>query len=176
MKQNSKGTQKNWKIFFYSVLSSILLPSPKEIVATCIVFTLPEMVDAFTSIYNYIFFVIFNKDFIYLLLERGREGERGKRQRLLPLMHPLLGTWPATQACALTGNWTSIPLVLRPALNPLSHTSQGRIFVFNCCFTQMVRNYTHYSALCFSHLIYLGHQLIKYIECFFLKAGRYSIV
>ena len=22
----------------------------------------------------------------------------------LPLTHPLLGTWPATQACALTGN------------------------------------------------------------------------
>ena len=38
---------------------------------------------------------------------------------------PLLGTWPATQACALTGNQTYNPLVHRPALNPLSHTSQG---------------------------------------------------
>ena len=25
----------------------------------------------------------------------------------LPLTRPLLGTWPTTQACALTGNWTS---------------------------------------------------------------------
>ena len=25
----------------------------------------------------------------------------------LPLAHPHLGTWPATQACALTGNGTS---------------------------------------------------------------------
>ena len=40
-------------------------------------------------------------------------------------MHPLLGTWPTTQACALTGNQTSNPLVHRLALNPLSHTSQG---------------------------------------------------
>ena len=32
---------------------------------------------------------------------------------------------PATQACALTGNRTSNALVHRPALNPLSHTSQG---------------------------------------------------
>ena len=39
--------------------------------------------------------------------------------------HPLLGTWPATHACALTGNRTRDPLVHRPALNPLSHTSQG---------------------------------------------------
>ena len=39
--------------------------------------------------------------------------------------HPLLGTWPTTQACALTGNQTSDLFVHRPALNPLSHTSQG---------------------------------------------------
>ena len=43
----------------------------------------------------------------------------------LPLLRPLLGTGPATQACALTGNGTSDFLVHRPALNPLSHTSQG---------------------------------------------------
>ena len=40
-------------------------------------------------------------------------------------MCPLLGTWPATQACALSGNGTSDPLVHRLALNPVSHTSQG---------------------------------------------------
>ena len=37
----------------------------------------------------------------------------------------LQGTWPTTQACALTGNRTGNPLVHRLALNPLSHTSQG---------------------------------------------------
>ena len=43
----------------------------------------------------------------------------------LPLTHPLLGTWPVTQACALTGNRTHASLVHSLALNPLSHTSQG---------------------------------------------------
>ena len=74
------------------------------------------------------------KDFMYLFLERGREGEERKRNInvWLPLAHPLLGTRTTTQACALTGNrtssprnWTSNSLVHRPALNSLSHTSQG---------------------------------------------------
>ena len=43
----------------------------------------------------------------------------------LPLMRPPLGTWPATQARALTGTQTRDTLVHRPALNPLSYTSQG---------------------------------------------------
>ena len=40
------------------------------------------------------------------------------------------GTWPATQAWALTGNRTGDLLVHRPALNPLSHTSRGQKFIF----------------------------------------------
>ena len=43
----------------------------------------------------------------------------------LPLARPLLGTWPAAQLCALTGNRTSNLLVHRMALNLLSHASQG---------------------------------------------------
>ena len=58
--------------------------------------------------------IIFNKDFIYLYLERG-EGREKERQRYinvwLLLTWPLLGTWPTTQACALPGNWTGGPLV-----------------------------------------------------------------
>ena len=46
----------------------------------------------------------------------------------LPLTHSQPGAWPATQACALTGNQTSNSLVHRLALNPLSHTSQGWCF------------------------------------------------
>ena len=45
-------------------------------------------------------------------------------------MCPLRGSWPAVQPCALTGNRTSDPLVYRPALNPLSCTSQGRRLAF----------------------------------------------
>ena len=61
--------------------------------------------------------------FKILFLDRGEGRERNLAW--LPLMRPLQGTWPTTQACALTGNGTSDPLVHRPALSPLSHTSQG---------------------------------------------------
>ena len=70
------------------------------------------------------------KDFTYLFLERG-EGREKERERninvWLPLVCALLGTWPATQSYALTGNPTGDPLFPRPALNPLSHTSQGHM-------------------------------------------------
>ena len=51
----------------------------------------------------------------------------------LPLMCPAPGTWPTTQACALTGNQTSNLWIRRPVLNPLSHTSQAfkNIFIQN---------------------------------------------
>ena len=70
----------------------------------------------------------FFKDFIYLLLERGEGREKDGERNInvwLPLTSPQLGTWPTTQACALTGNRTSDLSVCRRALDPLSHTSQG---------------------------------------------------
>ena len=45
----------------------------------------------------------------------------------LPLLYLPPGSWPATQACAPTGNQTGDPLVHRLTLNPLRHTSQGTI-------------------------------------------------
>ena len=64
--------------------------------------------------------------FIYFQGGDGRENERERNTRVwLPLEHPLLATWPATQACALMGNQTGDPLVRSPALSPLSHTSQS---------------------------------------------------
>ena len=67
------------------------------------------------------------KDFIYLYF-RKREGGIKRERNInvwLSLVHPLPGTWPETQACALTGNRTSDPLIRRLALNPLSHPSRG---------------------------------------------------
>ena len=43
----------------------------------------------------------------------------------LPLTCPQLGTWPKTQARALTRNQTGNLSVLRQVLNPVSHTSLG---------------------------------------------------
>ena len=73
-------------------------------------------------------FIYYFKDFIYLFLERGERREKERERNInawLPWLCPLLGTWPTTQACALTGNRTSDPLPHSLALNPLSHTSQG---------------------------------------------------
>ena len=62
----------------------------------------------FPSFFPFFFF------FIYLFLEIG-EGRKRERQRIinvwLPLACPLLGTWPAIQACALMGNGTCDLLV-----------------------------------------------------------------
>ena len=63
----------------------------------------------FTLQYDFIV-VFFFKDFIYLFFrERGREGQRGRETSMYGCLSRgshwgagLLGTWPATQACALT--------------------------------------------------------------------------
>ena len=85
----------------------------------------------------YVFYP-FLKDFVYLFLERGgREKERERNINVrLPLTCPLMGTWPTTQACALTGNRTSDPLIFRLALNSLKHTSQARTLF-------IIDRYTH---------------------------------
>ena len=79
-----------------------------------------------------LFYIYISQDFIYLFLDReeGREKESERNINVwLPFTHPLRGTWPTTQACALTGNQTGDPLVRRLALNPLSHTSQGKKYI-----------------------------------------------
>ena len=64
---------------------------------------------------------------IYLFLDREEEREKERVSNInvwLPLAHPLLGTWPATQACAPTGNRTGDPGTQTPLI-PLSSTSQA---------------------------------------------------
>ena len=55
--------------------------------------------------------LVFKNIFIF----RNGEGKEKERERninvWLPLACPTLGTWPATQACALIGNRTGNPLV-----------------------------------------------------------------
>ena len=57
----------------------------------------------------------FLKGFIYLFFKTGT-GKKERERNIdvwLPLACPSLETWPTTQACALTGNRTGNPLVLR---------------------------------------------------------------
>ena len=85
---------------------------------------IPMQLMKVVQVHNYLFFY-------YLFLDRGegREKERERNSNVwLPLTCPKLGIWPATQACALTGNRTDDPMVCRPALNPLSHTRQSHVF------------------------------------------------
>ena len=70
--------------------------------------------------------------YILLIILDGGEGrKRGRETSICGCLSctPPLGIWPATQACALTGNRTSDSLVHRPELHPLSHTSQGNGFI-----------------------------------------------
>ena len=74
---------------------------------------------------------IFKRFYVFVERGEGREKERDRNINVcLPLARPLLGTWPETQAWALTGNQTGDPSVYRPVLSPLSHTTQG-LFVLS---------------------------------------------
>ena len=67
-----------------------------------------------SDIINLDFFNFLFSFFLFFFIERAREGERERNIKVwLPLVCPLLGTWPATQACALTGNWTWHPFGLQ---------------------------------------------------------------
>ena len=69
--------------------------------------------------------------FFNFFLERRREGERERNIKVgLPLEFPLLGTWPTTQACALTGNQTNNPLVCRLARAQSTEPYQPGCFSF----------------------------------------------
>ena len=77
----------------------------------------------------YMFIMVTSGDlsihFIHLFF---RERERNISVWLL-FVRPLLGPWTTTQECVLTRNRTSNTLVGRPALNPLSHSSQGSLCI-----------------------------------------------
>ena len=67
-----------------------------------------------------LFILFYFLKILFMLRGEGREKERERNINVwLPLVHPQLGTWPATQAFAVTGNQTSNPLLCRPPLNPL---------------------------------------------------------
>ena len=131
------------------------------------------------------------KDFMILFLEGGkrREKERERNSVWLSLTSPLLRPWPATQACALTGNRTSDLLVCRPVLNPLSHTRQGSPGNLKTNFPTNWHNMRYLSSflqkesssqsnlqILFSHQATMGrkhtfmghrHKLLKFKRCWY---------
>ena len=72
----------------------------------------------------------FFKTYLFLARGEGREKERERNSNVwLPLTCPPLGTWPTTQACALTGNWTSNPLVRSPCLGKRELSSLSKVIL-----------------------------------------------
>ena len=100
-------------------------------------------------------FHYFLRFYLFIFRKRGRrEKERERNINVwLPLSCPLLGTWPAPQACALTGNWTGDPLVPSPAFNPLSYTSLGH---FHTLFKELRYNFDFF---CFPKSSYIPYCL-----------------
>ena len=76
-------------------------------------------------------FLLFLRFYLFIFRQRGREGEREgmKHQCVVALSVPPLGDLGPNPGICPHWESTSDPLVCRPALNPLSHTSQGSIFL-----------------------------------------------
>ena len=78
---------------------------------------------------------LFLKDIIYFR-QRGREGgrKRGRETSVCGCLScaPYWGPGPQSRHEPWSGNWTSDPVVHRPVLNPLSHTSQGCLYFYRC--------------------------------------------
>ena len=94
----------------------------------------------------FILFKTFFKDFIYLFLrerkgERKRGGETPMCERnigQLPLARPQLGTWPAIQLCALTGNQTSDLSVCGHNARPTGPHQSGLKLLLKKCLSEIL--------------------------------------
>ena len=116
------------------------LPLPSLLVAQPNIYSLSFCPDLTQHINNVEWNFVTSRKFSFFLFLKilyiyfQREGKRGRKREkhqcvFASHMRPPLGTWPATQACALTGNRTSDSLAPRLAFNPLKDTSQGGNFL-----------------------------------------------
>ena len=92
--------------------------------------------------FNFFFGVYFFKDFIYLFLDRGEGKEKEASMCSCLSCVPYWGPGAQLRHVPLTGYRTGDPSVHRPALNPLSHTSQGQnsniFFTLKSCLYHLV--------------------------------------
>ena len=81
-------------------------------------------------------FTFFEKDFIYLFLEREREGEReGEKHEWVIAFHtPPTGDLAHNPGMCPDRELNQWPSGLQPMLNPLSHTSQGWFYILKLIF------------------------------------------
>ena len=96
---------------------------------------------------------------------KGPQTER-ERDHKAASHAPPLGTWPATQTCALTGNPTGDTLVCRLVLNPLSHTSQGSLSSYILIFLLSFHSYSNNTLpLVFYFLFFLlrSYMIVVYV-------------
>ena len=102
---------------------------------------------------------------MYLFLERGREGEReGEKHQCVVAFH-MLPTGDLTYNPDMCSDWelNRHPLVPRLALNALSHTSQGCLWVFLMSFILHKLNYAvGLSKLIFTYIQRDRHELLFY--------------
>ena len=74
-----------------------------------------------------------------------REGKGGKKrekhQCVVASYEPPLGTWPSTQACALTGNRTGNPLICSP--RSIHWATPASPEAFNKLFIQIIKHLAH---------------------------------
>ena len=110
------------------------------------------------NLYIYVYLKIY---FIYLFLERseGRETERERNMDVwLPLACPQLGTWLATQVCALTGNPTGDPLAFGSQAGIQS--TEPHQLGLNLCIFLLPQNLQELGKLSF--LCTLGHAMLHF--------------
>ena len=71
------------------------------------------------------------QSFTYFFAERGKGGEKEWERNvdLCTSRTPPTRDLPATQAWALSNNHTGNLLIPKPAHSPLSHTSQGELYI-----------------------------------------------
>ena len=73
----------------------------------------------------------------------------------LPLARSPLGTWPSIQACALTGNRTSNPLIHRLALNHSATPARAEFLCFKY-FSSILHKVRFYFVIMLRYLLLIG--------------------
>ena len=93
----------------------------------------------------------------------------------LPLTRPQLGTWPATQACALTENQTSHPLVHSPcSIHWATPSTPGQLIFFVFCFLGQLFIVEFYFEIFSFFLFFCFFILFYFYFYFFLLLFNYS--